>query len=64
MAFQIADDINDIQQDLLRSCATNIAITVGEEHARMLFNQEIVLYVKLLEEVGLDSPELLALTQL
>ncbi len=64
MAFQIADDIQDMQQDLLRGCAINIAIAIGEERAKQLVHNEMESYAKLLKELNLNSPELLALMQL
>ncbi|MBA3603775.1 MAG: polyprenyl synthetase family protein [Parachlamydiaceae bacterium] len=64
MAFQIADDIQDMQQDLLRGCAINIAIVIGEESAKELVHKEMKSYAKLLKKLDLNSPELLALMQL
>ncbi len=64
MAFQIADDIQDMQQDLLRGCAINIALAIGEERAKELVPHEMESYAKLLKELHLNSPELLALMQL
>lgn len=64
MAFQIADDLSDMQQDLLHGCAINMAIAVGEERAKQLVKEELAIYIKLLEELKINSSELLALTRI
>lgn len=61
MAFQIGDDLGDMEQDIINGTAVNIALSVGKEHAQELFEQETANYLKLLDELNIASPELSAL---
>lgn len=63
-AFQIADDLGDIQQDLQNGRAVNIAFALGEDGAKKRLDQEVLLYQEALKELGIASPELLALSLL
>lgn len=60
MAFQIGDDLGDMQQDLKNGTSVNIALSVGKERAQELFKQESANYLKLLDELNIASPELSA----
>ncbi|MBA3237080.1 MAG: polyprenyl synthetase family protein [Parachlamydiaceae bacterium] len=61
MAFQIGDDLGDMQQDLKNGTEVNIALSVGKERAQELFDQESASYQQLLGELNIASPELSAL---
>ena len=55
MAFQIADDLGDMDQD--DEGSLNIGHTLGKEKAHALFDEEIELFVQKLKKLGLISPE-------
>lgn len=61
MAFQIADDIGDVEQDAKNGRKINMAGVFGVEGARRMFLQEIKGYQRTLKELNLKSPELLSL---
>ncbi|MGZ3633833.1 MAG: polyprenyl synthetase family protein [Parachlamydiaceae bacterium] len=61
MAFQIGDDLGDMEQDLHHGRSVNIATVVGQKRVQELLKQEIHQYLKLLEELNIASPELMAL---
>lgn len=63
MAFQIADDILDMDQDKCNGKLINFALAVGPEKAKEILDYEIESYCNLLEELQIATPELLALTQ-
>lgn len=52
-AFQIADDIADMEQDLLHGCKGNLALLIGKREAIHLFQQEISLVHELLRDLHL-----------
>jgi geranylgeranyl diphosphate synthase, type II len=56
MAFQIADDLGDKEQDLKYKRANNLVHLIGEESAHELFEQEFSAYLNLLRELELDTP--------
>ena len=51
-AFQIADDLHDMEQDRLHSCPLNIANFCGKERAKEIFNEEIAQLNHALEELS------------
>lgn len=61
MAFQIADDLGDTDQDLKNDRKINMAGVFGVEAAKELFHVEISGYRAALKDLGLDSPQLKAL---
>lgn len=63
MAFQIADDISDMEQDKRNGRPINFALAVGPVKAREILDQEIESYRRVLTELNIATPELLALTQ-
>ncbi len=64
MAFQISDDLNDFTQDQRAKEGINIALCLGEDKARAIFNEEIELLESSLEEIGLATPSFLKLKEL
>lgn len=63
-AFQIADDLDDLQQDAHHEHSVNYAAVCGEAKARLMFHAEIEGYYKSLNELGINSPALNQLAQL
>lgn len=61
MAFQIADDIDDREQDLAHDHPMNVAIQCGIKGAIDLFHEEIHQFQQLQRELELDSADLQAL---
>jgi geranylgeranyl diphosphate synthase type II len=55
-AFQIADDLNDIEQDLENQNQINIAIVLGKEKALDLFYEEVNLFKEKIKDLGLLTP--------
>lgn len=60
MAFQIADDLDDVEQDAKNGRKVNMALVFGVEAARQMFHEEILGYRAALKELNLESRELLA----
>ena len=60
MAFQIADDIQDTQQDAMHEGSMNIAHILGVEKATKLFEQEAKAWKKSLEQLGVWNKEFAA----
>ena len=58
MAFQIADDLVDIQQDAVNGRKVNIAAVLGKEAALQMFHEESRFFQKTLHDLRLDSQEL------
>jgi len=56
MAFQIADDIGDVQQDEKNQREMNMARFVGKERALLIFDEEMTLFQKNLKELKLETP--------
>ena len=56
MAFQIADDIGDLLQDEKKEREINMARLVGKEKAFVLFEEEMKLFKKNLQELGILTP--------
>lgn len=63
LAFQIADDIGDMDQDQRIGKSINFALVLGLEAAKKELKNEIESYCKCLSELQIATPELLALTQ-
>lgn len=63
-AFQIADDLGDMQQDLTNNCAPNIANALGREKAVLMFHKEISQFEKTLDELAFQSDDLQALLRM
>lgn len=61
MAFQIADDLDDVEQDAKNGRKVNMALVFGPEAAQHMFLEEITGYRLALKELGLESKELLGL---
>jgi len=58
MAFQIADDLGDIEQDNLNGRLVNIAAVFGKERAQEVLEQEVQGYLQTLKDLKIDSKEL------
>jgi geranylgeranyl diphosphate synthase type II len=56
MAFQIADDLEDIAQDTARQCQVNIAMILGFEGAKKMFHEEIEAFRQVFIELKLLTP--------
>ncbi len=55
-AFQIADDLIDVGQDEKKQSEMNMTKFLGEERARLLFQEEMARFTALLEELNLNTP--------
>lgn len=64
MAFQIADDLGDMAQDLSHDHAMNMANLCGRKEAESLFHAEIQQFEQTLRDLQLSSEELQALSAL
>ncbi len=64
MAFQIADDIKDLDQDSKKSSGANIARFIGKERAHLLFEEEMQHFEKGLRDLSLSTPSFDKLCQL
>lgn len=53
MAFQIADDLDDVEQDALHACEINIASLLGIEKAAELFERELLNWKESLATLGI-----------
>ncbi len=56
MAFQIADDIGDVDQDEKNQAEVNIARLIGKERALALFEEEMRNFQDYLKNLGLYTP--------
>lgn len=61
MAFQIADDLDDMAQDSAQGHALNIANILGKEKAKEMFHEEIKGFNGILKELKLNHGDLQAL---
>lgn len=64
MAFQIADDLDDMAQDLAHQHSLNIANILGKEQAMQMFHEEIQQFNQTLEDLKLTRSDLQTLVQL
>ena len=55
MAFQIADDLGDMDQD--GEDSLNIGLILGKEKAYSLFEEEVEMFIQKLIKLGLMTPE-------
>ncbi len=58
MAFQFADDIDDMEQDLIHNHSLNIANVCGKENAFLFFEEEIRFFKETLVCLALQESEL------
>lgn len=63
MAFQIADDIDDYQEDAAGKRAMNAVSLLGKEEAHRMFHEEIGSYLQCLDELNIDASELKVLAE-
>jgi geranylgeranyl diphosphate synthase type II len=56
MAFQIADDLEDLAQDEKNQREINLAKHIGKERALAVFEEELKIFKITLMELGLDTP--------
>jgi geranylgeranyl diphosphate synthase, type II len=53
MAFQVADDLQDLEEDLKRNNQKNMAALLGKKKAEMLVKKEMKVFVSSLKKMGL-----------
>lgn len=63
MAFQIADDLGDVEQDVLNGRKVNMATAAGKERAIEVFHAEICAYKLMLKELRIETSYLVYLAQ-
>lgn len=63
MAFQIADDLGDVDQDAINGRKINMAVCLGPEAALHLFHEELNGYRSTLRDLDLNSKKLLKLAE-
>lgn len=63
-AFQVADDLGDVAQDIANDRSVNIATVCGPQAAKKLFFQEMDLFDETLKKLDFQSSELTILGQL
>jgi geranylgeranyl diphosphate synthase type II len=61
LAFQIADDFGDIEQDAKNGRLVNVAAVLGKEKAKNVLEEEIASYKACLRELNIATPALLEL---
>lgn len=64
MAFQIADDFGDKEQDIINKRLINLVNIYGEEKAFQVFSEELNLFKTTLKDLKLDAPELMILCKM
>jgi geranylgeranyl diphosphate synthase type II len=64
MAFQIADDLNDKEQDKKNNRTINTANILGEKNAKQMFHEERSRFINSINLLGLNTAELQALTEI
>ncbi len=57
LAFQIADDLGDMQQDLKNGRKVNMANVFGREAVTAMFHEELSLFVLKIKDLGVISKE-------
>lgn len=62
MAFQIADDLEDLEADLRTGRKANFAIAYSKSEAQKRLDQETVLFLECLHRLKLNTPQIVALT--
>ena len=63
MAYQIGDDLQDLDEDREKGKKSNFAILFGEERAEMRFNAHVIGFQKALKELDLETAEFLAVVK-
>jgi geranylgeranyl diphosphate synthase type II len=63
MAFQIADDLGDQEQDLINGRKINVATIIGRDNAIDMFHKEMATYCTQLSTLNIATPELLGLAE-
>lgn len=58
MAFQIADDFGDVEQDARNGRPVNLVAACGFENAQALFQDELRDFMLVMDKLNLDIPEL------
>ncbi|HEV8052371.1 MAG TPA: polyprenyl synthetase family protein [Parachlamydiaceae bacterium] len=61
LAFQVADDLGDVEQDLKNGRKVNMAGVFGVERAEKILEEELFGYRATLKSLKIDSPALLGL---
>lgn len=61
LAFQIADDLGDREQDIKNERLVNVANVLGEEAAKHMFHVEHAAFLLKIEELGINSLSLSAI---
>jgi geranylgeranyl diphosphate synthase, type II len=64
MAFQIADDFGDVEQDARNGRLVNLVAVMGNEKTYELFQEELSHFEFIMQELKIDSPELCQLCDL
>ncbi len=64
MAFQIADDLEDMTQDLAHKHSLNIANVLGKEQAKQMFHEEMAQFNQTLMDLKLNQGDLQTLAHL
>lgn len=64
MAFQIADDIDDLESDLKSGRKANFALAYGKNEALKRLDEETILFLKSLYDLDLHTPQLSGLLSL
>jgi len=63
LAFQVADDIADLEQDAQNGCKINMAALIGESQARALVERELIAYSSCLKELNIATTSLAAIAR-
>lgn len=63
MAFQIADDLSDFEQDSKQEKTSNLAIVFGVEKAKKMFHEEITRLGICIQRLNITIPELYAMNK-
>lgn len=63
MAFQIADDFDDLEQDKINGRKVNLAAILGKDGAKAMFDKETKGYRQLLKELGLETEPMIRLVR-
>lgn len=64
LAFQIADDLGDMEQDLKNKRLINVANVCGIERAKLMFHEEIHHFKEVMNQINLHSDEINSLVNL
>ncbi len=59
LAFQLADDLGDMEQDIKNERLVNVANVLGKEAALKMFHAEHQAFLLKLKDLKIDSPDLL-----